>query len=322
MIRSALHSGTRLTTSVFLAALSGLASSDAETRILHYIRDHLRPGEPLLVTELYSKVFIQPEERRALDKLYNAFFRIPLFVAQYQEKFGAPPSLKIIAQQFDLETPEAADILVNVMESDPRVPRFLRRDPQTREVTRVDVEMIRSDPRFGQALSRQLSGWEGKPAPEFKLIGVQGSEIESRALAGKVILLYIWFTGCPPCLQETPDLVALGREFSGRGLAVVGANADRLLGLSYDDAVRRRYIKEQKIDFPIAHWTREIDVAFGNIAIFPTLFLIDRKGTILHHWVGYVSAEELRRAIRGGLGGFESAPKGAFSNSTTTPREQ
>jgi thiol-disulfide isomerase/thioredoxin len=157
-----------------------------------------------VVTDLYNNVFTKPDERQALDKLYNAFFRIPLFVAQYQEKFGSPPSLKIVSEQFDLRGPDAADVLLRVMESDPRVPHFLARDPKTAEITEVDVEEIRNDARFGQVLQRQLAGWEGKAAPELELRGIKGDTVSLGQLKGKVVLLYVWFTGCPPCMQETP----------------------------------------------------------------------------------------------------------------------
>jgi len=269
----------------------------AELRVLSYIRDHLHPGRPLLVTELYNKVFTQPEERKALDKLYSAFFRIPFFVVQYQQKFGSAPSLRVITQQFDLPNVEAADTLLRVMESDPRVPHFLTRDPATHEITRVEVEEIQRDPRFGQRLQHQLGGWEGKPAPDFKLATLDGSAVVSSSLLGKVVLLYVWFTGCPPCMKETPALVALNRNFAGRGLSIVGANADRLLGLRYDDEVRRRYLKEQSVNFPVVHWTKESDSDYGGISIFPTQFLIDRKGVIIHHWVGFVPADDLRSAV-------------------------
>ena len=286
---------------LLLSATIALAQSDAETRVLQYIREHLRPGEPLVVTDLYNNVFTHPDERQALDKLYNAFFRIPLFVAQYQEKFGSPPSLKIISEQFDLRTPGAADVLLRVMESDPRVPRFLSRNPRTGEITRVDIEQIQNDPRFGQVLQRQLAGWEGKSAPEVELSGIQGRSISLGLLKGKVVLLYVWFTGCPPCMKETPDLVSLYHELSARGLEIVGANADRFLGLSYDDDAQLRYIREQKIDYSIVHWTRESDKAYGGISIYPTLFLIDRRGLVSHHWIGYVPASELRRAFEAAL---------------------
>ncbi|MHB8654303.1 MAG: redoxin family protein [Terriglobia bacterium] len=271
--------------------------ADAETRVIDYLRGHVRPGEPLVVSELYNNVFTKPEERQALNKLYSAFFRIPLFLAQYQENYGSPPSLRTIAQQFDLHNADAADVLLRVMESDPRVPRFLNRDRKTGEIAHVNVQMIRSDPRFGQAVERQLGGWEGRPAPNFNLAGPDGRAIDSASLSGKVVLLYIWFTGCPPCMKESPKLVALLQEHSSRGFTVVGANADKLLGLGYDDAVRQRYIKEQKINFPVVDWTGESDAAYGKISIFPTLFLIDGKGMIVHHWVGYVAPEELRKYL-------------------------
>ena len=81
----------------------------------------------------------------------------------------------------------------------------------------------------------------------------------------------------------------------------MGANADRFLGLSYDDQMRLRYIRERKIEFSIVHWTRESDKTYGGISIYPALFLIDRKGLVSHHWIGYVPSSELRLAIEAGL---------------------
>jgi hypothetical protein len=95
--------------------------------------------------------------------------------------------------------------------------------------------------------------------------------------------------------------VSLERECRDRGFAVVGANADRLLGLRYGDQDRARYIRERGINFPVVHWTKESDTAYGRIAIFPTLFLISAQGVILHHWVGFVGPDELRRAVLGAL---------------------
>jgi peroxiredoxin len=273
------------------------ASTDAEARVLDYVRTHLEPGQPLTVTDLYNRVFTQPDERQALNKLYNAFFRIPLFVANYQEKFNTPPSLATIAGQFDLHSPGAADVLLRVMESDPRVPRFLTRDPKTGEITHVDVERIKADPKFGQALARQIGGWEGKPAADVTLPRLEGGNLHIADFHGKVLLLEVWFTGCPPCMQEAPALVSLHRDLAARGLVIVGANADRFLALDYDDSVRQRYIQEHHIAYPVAHWTKEGDQAYGGVSIFPTLFLIDRQGVISAHWIGYVQPESLRKAI-------------------------
>lgn len=294
---------------VLTAASACAAGTKAEERVLDYVRHHLKPGQPLVVSELYTKVFTQPDERRALNKLYNAFFRIPLFVAQYQQEYGKPPSLKVIAQQFDLASPRDADVLLRVMEDDPRVPRFITRDAATGEITQVDVEAIKSDARFGKTIERHLGGWEGTPAPEFKLPGLTDGEVDLASLRGKWVLLYVWFTGCPPCMKETPELARLYSDLHARGLVVVGANADRVLGLAYDDAVRRRYLEKEHVTFPLVHWSKEGDASYGNISIFPTLFLIDPDGIITHHWVGYTTPEVLRNTISQGMTRTNNTPK-------------
>jgi thiol-disulfide isomerase/thioredoxin len=275
--------------------ISPAERAQAEAKVVSYIRDHLQPGQPLLITEL-ERTLTQPAERLALGKLYSAFFRIPLFVAGYQEKFGHPPTLTTIADQFDLHVPGEADLLLRVMESDPRVPHFLSRDPRTGEITKVDVALIRSDPRFGQALNHQIAGWEGRRPPALTLQGLDGKPVTLSNASGKGLLLEVWFTGCPPCMQETPVLVSLNRDFAGKGLLIVGANADKLLGLSYTDAVRQRYVRDHHVDFPIAHWDKPADTAYGGISIFPTLFLMDSSGVVQQHWVGFVSAKELQAA--------------------------
>ncbi len=284
---------------IFLLAASipAKATTAAEERVLDYVRTHLQPGQPLMVTDLYNRVFTQPDERQALNKLYNAFFRIPLFVANYQEKYKKPPTLAVIAQQFDLHSAADANVLLRVMESDPRVPQFLTRDPQTGEITHVDVESIKADPRFGQVFARQIGGWEGLSAPDATLTRLGGGSLTIADFRGKVVLLEVWFTGCPPCMQEAPTLVALDRQFSTHGLVVVGANADQVLGLDYDDPVRLGYLREHHITYPIANWNTDADRAYGGISIFPTIFLIDRKGIVRGHWIGYVPPQDLQRAV-------------------------
>jgi len=274
-----------------------LAQSDPQAKILNYIRDHLKAGQPVRITELYNTVFTTPEDHAALNKLYKDFFRIPMFVVQYQQQFSKPPGLKTIAEQFALKTPEEADTLLRVMETDPRVPKFITRDPKTGEITRVDVEMIRNDPRFAQGAAHELGGWEGRTAPVFDLLEANGTHLSSSGLEGKIALLYVWFTGCPPCMKEAPAVARLQREFKAKGFQVVGANADSMLGLDVSDEARQRYAAHEGITFPIVRWTKESNQEYGGISIYPTLFLINKKGRVAGHWVGYTSPAVLREAI-------------------------
>jgi glutathione peroxidase-family protein len=67
--------------------------------------------------------------------------------------------------------------------------------------------------------------------------------------------------------------------------------------VAYHDALRQRYVQEHHIEYPVVHWTRESDPAYGGISIFPTLFLIDRKGMVRAHWIGDTQPDDLRRVI-------------------------
>ncbi|PYQ14057.1 MAG: hypothetical protein DMF80_13460 [Acidobacteria bacterium] len=271
---------------------------DPEVRIVEYLRQHVKPGQRVVVSELYNGVFTSPEERAVLDRLFDTFFKIPLFAAEHQRATGRPPSLKEIAEQFRYRVPGEADVMLRIVESDPRMPRFLERDAATGEIETVHVEAVLADPRFGKLLERTLSGFEGRPAPPFSIASYDGSPIGSATLAGKPCLIYFWFTGCPPCVDTTPVLVDLYRTYQPRGFEILGVNADRVLEVPADDAQRAEYARKSAITFPLAHMTPEMQAAYGQVSVFPTLFFVDRKGTVVKQLVNAQPRAALEEAIQ------------------------
>jgi thiol-disulfide isomerase/thioredoxin len=276
-------------------------AEDPERRVIAYIKETLKPGEPLIVSKLYNEVFTAPAERAVLDKLNGAFFRVPLFIIEFEGREGRLPSLDELAGQFDFYGPEEADVVLSIMESDPRVPKFLTRDPVTGELTAIDIETVKADERFNQAVVRTLAGWEGRPLPAVTGMGFDGKETNLVDLAGKTLLVYVWFTNCPPCVKIGPELVAIQDRFKDRDFTVVGLNADKVLKLGYDDAFRAEYAAKIGVNYPNLHLTPEARAALGNVNIFPTLFLVDSAGTIVHHFVNFQSQETLSPAIEASL---------------------
>ena len=278
------------------AALVLAAGPDAETRVVQYLQHNVRAGQPVVASELYNDVFKAPDERAALNRLFNAFFKIPLFAAQYQKAKGHPPSLAEIGEQFHFQVPGETGLMLQIMEADPRMPRFLHRDPSTGAITRVDVDAILADRRFGRALERTIAGWEGKPAPAFSTTAWDGKTVSSASLEGRPYVLYFWFTGCPPCTKTGPMLMDVRRKYAPRGLEVVGANADEALEMPYSDADRRDYARKLGLEFPLATMTPAMQEAFGTVSVFPTLFFVDRKGIVVSQLVGLNDAATLDRA--------------------------
>jgi thiol-disulfide isomerase/thioredoxin len=283
---------------VLSAALAAPPAPTAEARVVEYLKANVRPGQPVVVSELYNRVFTGPEERAALNRLFNTFFKMPLYLAQHYAAAGKPPTLREISEQFRFEVPGEADVLLRIMESDPRMPRLLTRDAATGEIKSVDVDRILADPRFGKALERTITGWEGRPAPAFATTTYDGKPLISESLAGKPHLVYFWFTGCPPCVQTAPLLAEIDREFAPRGFQIVALNADRALELPTTDEDRAAYAARSGWSFTLAHMTPEVQEAYGAVSVFPTMFFVNRKGTVVRQFVNFRPKTILEEATR------------------------
>ena len=130
-------------------------------------------------------------------------------------------------------------------------------------------------------------------APDIKLTITDGSIIDLKELQGKPVLVTFWATSCIGCVREMPHLIALYDELSDDGLEIIG------IAMPYDPPNQVvKMISEREIPYPIA-----IDiegnamVAFGNVLVTPTSFLIAPDGTITKHTIGEMDMNELRDSI-------------------------
>lgn len=285
---------------LLFVSLQGVVGPDPERRIISYLATHITPGQPVVVSELYNNVFKSPDERKVLDRLFNSFFKIPMFIVQYNASSKKIPSLKEISEQFNFTVPGEADVILRIMESDPRIPKFLKRNAAG-EITAIDVARIKADPTFGRVLERSITGWVGKPAPSFSMPLYDGRSVNSEEIAGQPHLLYFWFTNCPPCLKTTPLLVRLYSRYAAQGFKVIAANADRFLELPYDDGMRADYVKKLGIKFTRAHLNSQTQEAYGGVSVFPTLFFVDRSGLVVRQFVNFQEAAVLEEAVQASL---------------------
>ena len=289
---------TRWVSVVLLSAL--LQQADPETRIVNYLKSNVRPGQAVTVADL-TRVFKTPEEQAALSRLFNTFFKVPITVAQIYSKTKKIPTLKELSDQFQFRVPGEMDVVLRVMEADPRVPKFMTRDSRTGEITSVDVAAIQADPNFGRLIERSIAGWEGRTAPGFAIKSFSGTNLSSASLSGQPHLIYFWFTNCPPCVQSTPLLVALNAKYAAQGFKIVGANADHVLELPYSDAVRAEFLKKQGVTFLEGHLTQQMQLDYGGVSVFPTMFFVNRKGVIVKQMVSFQNTATLEAAIQATL---------------------
>src|SRR5262245_65521813 len=58
-------------------------------------------------------------------------------------------------------------------------------------------------------------------APQFVARDLDGHELSTAALRGKIVLMNFWASWCGPWREEIPDLVAMQEEYRG-SLSVIG----------------------------------------------------------------------------------------------------
>ena len=284
--------------SLSLIALLLQQASPVETRIVEYLKKNVTPGKPVVVSELYNNVFKSPEEQKVLARLYNTFFKIPMFIVQYNAASKRPPTLRELSEQFHFNVPGEADVILRIMESDPRVPKFIERNPKTGEISKVDVERIKASPQFSRVVERTITGFEGREAPPFSISAYDGKPVTSDQFRGQPHMVYFWFTNCPPCVKTSPILTELYKKYATRGFKVVGANADKVLELPYDDKVRAEYSKKYDFQFTLAHLNAAMQQNYGGVSVFPTMFFVDKTGTIVKHFVNFQERATLEAAIQ------------------------
>ena len=124
---------------------------------------------------------------------------------------------------------------------------------------------------------------KGKAMPEFQMTTLGGKQVNSHAqFAGKVIVLNVWATWCPPCRKEMPDLIRLSRLLPANKFTVIGLSVDN----NADDV--RTFIKEYHIPFPI-FWDKGGKGVSGPLLgtfKYPETYIINRRGILVEKVIG------------------------------------
>lgn len=130
------------------------------------------------------------------------------------------------------------------------------------------------------------------PASTAGFPTLQGDTASLAEYGGRVVVLNLWGTWCPPCRREVPHLVDLQSEIEPRGGTVVGLAVESGSPEDVSDFVER-----YSMNYPI--WlssTREV-VRHFDATGFPTTLIVDRGGVIRERFLGPQSKERLLAAV-------------------------
>jgi thiol-disulfide isomerase/thioredoxin len=118
--------------------------------------------------------------------------------------------------------------------------------------------------------------------------------------AGRVVLVNYFATWCGPCLEETPELVAIANDYQSRGLVTVAISVDtdddRVGGEGSRIKALQRYASSYQVPFPILVPPADSPLWKMNFSI-PQTFLFDRQGRRALHIVGAFDDRALRKSL-------------------------
>lgn len=136
----------------------------------------------------------------------------------------------------------------------------------------------------------------GEEAPSWRVSRVNGAEdlVSLESFKGQVVVLDFWSTTCPPCVMQIPVLQQIAQEFPGVdvvGIAVGGESPSQLA----------HFAKHRHMNYVVAPDTNGVIATTYNVNRLPTLFIVDKTGTIYQSHEGFWPANELRQAIKEAL---------------------
>ncbi len=133
---------------------------------------------------------------------------------------------------------------------------------------------------------------QGKPAHDFSLNDPSGRSVRLSDLRGKVVLVNLWATWCPPCQAEMPDLAAVYQAHSNEGLVILGVDDSEL------SETVTGFLARNPLPYPVLlDPDSRVARAYG-VDYLPVSFLIDRNGILRTTLAGQSSRSRLESAVK------------------------
>jgi len=123
---------------------------------------------------------------------------------------------------------------------------------------------------------------------EFRAHDLDGNVVTSAdpRLAGKVIVLSLWGTFCPPCITEIPTFNDLQARYGDRGLVIVGMSFERVTEVEKRRKQVRDFTHEHDVSYLVLDGgsTGEFEETLPTVKGvegLPVEILIDREGNVV-----------------------------------------
>ncbi len=133
-----------------------------------------------------------------------------------------------------------------------------------------------------------------------QLKDINGAPIKLADYSGKVVIINMWATWCGPCRIETPELVALSKEYKSRGVELIGLTTQ-----NNDPNVEKikEFLRANQVEYPTVYddgsFAGQLTQLTRARSVIPQSFVV-RDGYIIKHFEGFdprSTPAKLRQAV-------------------------
>jgi thiol-disulfide isomerase/thioredoxin len=138
------------------------------------------------------------------------------------------------------------------------------------------------------------AGEIGSRLPDFSLKDLQGHNVSSAGLHGKVVLIDFWATWCQPCKKEMPGYQKLLDRYGPNGFVVIGFKFDTMMDM-VDPSL---FAKKIGVRYPLAVASDDLKQKFGGIEGLPTTMIYDRQGILRKKIIGFEYTDVIESELK------------------------
>ena len=155
-------------------------------------------------------------------------------------------------------------------------------------------------PEFAKAVkagvAREMSETKSFPF-DFDLKDLDDKPVTLADYKGKVTLVDIWGTWCPPCRAEIPTFVDLYKTYKPKGLEIVGINCNETGSPEEVRQTIKDFAKGQKMTYKCLVNDDKTEAKVPHFQGYPTTLFLDRTGKVRFQVVGLTPRVRLEAII-------------------------
>lgn len=136
----------------------------------------------------------------------------------------------------------------------------------------------------------------GRQAPSFAVPALSGSTSGLDTYRGRVVVMNLWASWCPPCRAEMPDLQHLYQSYKSKNVVVLGVDqgesAQRVAAFAQSLGIHYPILLDEQQQYG------RVYAALG----LPTTIVVSPQGTVVRGFDGPLSYPQMVAAVTPLLG--------------------